>query len=40
MICCRHSVDLFIDFVDMFRRILIILAMKDNRESNNKKRRD
>jgi FtsH-binding integral membrane protein len=35
----RHSVDLFIDFVDIFRRLLIILAMKDaNRD--NKKRRD
>jgi len=34
-----HSVDLFIDFVDIFRRLLIILAMKDaNRD--NKKRRD
>jgi len=32
-----HSVDLFIDFIDIFRRLLIILAQKEN---NNKKRRD
>jgi len=34
-----HSVDLFIDFVDIFRRLLIILAMKDQNRDN-KKRRD
>jgi len=34
-----HSVDLFIDFIDIFRRLLIILAMKDSNRDN-KKRRD
>lgn len=33
-----HSVDLFIDFIDIFRRLLIILAQKEN--NSNKKRRD
>lgn len=32
-----HSVDLFIDFMDIFRRLLIILSQK---EANNKKRKD
>lgn len=32
-----HSVDLFIDFIDIFRRLMIILAQK---ESNNKKRKE
>ncbi len=26
----RHAVDLFIDFVQVFRRIMIILANKEN----------
>jgi len=33
-----HSVDLFIDFVDIFRRILIILAMKESNKDNKKRR--
>ena len=37
VIICRHSVNLFIDFVNIFRRLMIILA---SRESDKKKRRD
>lgn len=32
-----HSVDLFIDFIGIFRRLVIILADKENRKQNNKK---
>lgn len=32
-----HSVDLFMDFVNIFRRIMIILANKDNNKKNKKK---
>lgn len=34
-----HSVDLFIDFVALFKRILIILAKNKSEESDNKNRR-
>jgi len=30
-----HSVDLFIDFMDIFRRLLIILAQKEDRKKKN-----
>jgi len=33
-----HSVDLFIDFMDIFRRLMIILAQKES--NSNKKRKD
>lgn len=33
-----HSVDLFIDFIGIFRRILIILAQKENNKKDNKRR--
>lgn len=31
-----HGIDLFIDFVQLFRYILILLANKDNKKKNNK----
>jgi FtsH-binding integral membrane protein len=33
-----HAVDLFIDFIDIFRRLVIILAQKE--QNSNKKRKD
>ncbi|XP_075257046.1 putative Bax inhibitor 1 [Convolutriloba macropyga] len=34
-----HSVDLFIDFINVFVRLLIILSKKEERKGNNSKRR-
>jgi len=33
-----HSLDLFIDFVQIFRKVLILLMQKDERDNKNKKR--
>merc|ERR1712158_301317 len=33
-----HSLDLFIDFVQIFRKVLILLMQKDERENKNKRR--
>ena len=27
---CRHSVDLFLDFINIFRQLMIIMAMNNN----------
>merc|ERR1712013_289859 len=34
-----HSLDLFIDFVQIFRKVLILLMQKDERDNKNKRRR-
>jgi len=34
-----HSLDLFIDFMQIFRKILILLMQKDERDNNQRKRR-
>merc|ERR1711899_57059 len=33
-----HSLDLFIDFVQIFRKVLILLMQKDDRDNKNKRR--
>jgi len=33
-----HSLDLFIDFVQIFRKVIILLMQKDERDNKNKKR--
>merc|ERR1712215_646765 len=33
-----HSLDLFIDFVQIFRKVLILLMQKDERDNKNKRR--
>merc|ERR1712115_705676 len=33
-----HSLDLFIDFVQVFRKVLILLMQKDERDNKNKRR--
>ncbi|XP_046688378.1 probable Bax inhibitor 1 [Homalodisca vitripennis] len=33
-----HSVDLFIDFIGIFRRLIIILAEKEDRNKRNNKK--
>merc|ERR1719385_698445 len=33
-----HSLDLFIDFVQIFRKVLILLMQKDERDNKNKQR--
>lgn len=33
-----HSLDLFIDFVQIFRKVLVLLMQKDERDNKNKKR--
>merc|ERR1712048_610683 len=35
----KHSLDLFIDFMQVFRRVLILLMQKEQREEGNKKKR-
>jgi len=33
-----HSVDLFIDFIHIFRKVVILLTQKEQREEKNKRR--
>ena len=35
-----HSLDLFIDFVEVFRSVLIFLMQKDERDNKKKQRED
>lgn len=35
--CVKHSLDLFIDLVSIFRRLLVILMQKEEREQRKRK---